>query len=90
MSPVVPPIPVKAAVHAVHILVLTVVAVPENVALPVRLLPAEVLQVQAAAVVLEAGDVHFVWVMEPVTQLQLKLMHHLAGNYLVAIALELL
>ena len=55
MSPVAPPIPAKADVPAVHILVLTVVAGPELVALPARLLPAAVvLQVQAAVVVLEA------------------------------------
>ena len=61
ISPAVHPIPAKAAVHAVHILVLTVAAGPELVAPPVHLLQAaEVLQVQAEAVVLEAGDVHFV------------------------------
>lgn len=36
MSPVVPPIPVKADVHAEHTLVLTGVAVPEPVAILVR------------------------------------------------------
>ena len=61
MSPVAPPIPVKVDVPAEHTLVLTVAAGQELVARLARLLPvAVVLQVQAEAVVLEAGDVHFV------------------------------
>ena len=56
MNPAAHPIPAKAAVHAVHILVLTGVAVPELVALPARLLPvAEVLQVQAETAAVQAG-----------------------------------
>ena len=56
MSPVVPPIPVKADVHAELILVLTVAAGPELVAPPARLL-----QAQAALEVLLAEPMKYGW-----------------------------
>ena len=52
MSPVVPPIPVKAAVHAEHTLVLTVAAGPELVVLPARLLQVA----EVAGVVLQVQE----------------------------------
>lgn len=56
IKPAVHPIPAKAAVPVVHTLVLTAVAVPENVAPPARLLPAAVvLQVQAETAAVQAG-----------------------------------